>query len=199
MSERKPSNSGRRRTRVPLWRWRRNPVRRREDVLEAWLVLAVWILVAVGGTLVGLVTARAADQVLARQRAERTPVAAVVLTGVPPAAAGGTGRDVAAAEVRWTAADGSAHRGMTLVPTGSAAGSSVRIWIDARGKPADEPASPARASVEAGVFGTAAGLALSGLVLGAGGAGRWYLDRRRLARWDREWTLIGPKWGHKTG
>lgn len=64
---------GGRRTKKTLWRWRSNPLRRRDDVLEAWLVLAVWALIAVGGTLAGVLTARAADDVFAQQRAERTP------------------------------------------------------------------------------------------------------------------------------
>lgn len=32
-----------------LWRWRRNPLRRREDVLEAWILLIVWLVVALAG------------------------------------------------------------------------------------------------------------------------------------------------------
>lgn len=56
-----------------LWRWRANPLRRKDDVLEAWLVLAVWALISVGGTLAGVFTARAAYDVFAQQRAERTP------------------------------------------------------------------------------------------------------------------------------
>ncbi|MFC8358546.1 hypothetical protein ACFUIY_01615 [Streptomyces griseorubiginosus] len=39
------------------WRRRSNPLRRRGDLLEARIVLTVWAVVAVGGTIAGLVTA----------------------------------------------------------------------------------------------------------------------------------------------
>ncbi|MEV6291404.1 hypothetical protein AB0M41_13515 [Streptomyces sp. NPDC051896] len=198
MREDRPANRKRKRTRVPLWRWRSNPVRRRDDVLEAWLVLAVWVLIAVGGTAVGVVTAHAADQVFAHQRAERTPVRAVLLDDVPRTATSGMGRDLASARVRWTNSDGSTRSGMTLVTTGKKAGSTVRIWIDTRGKLSTQPPTPGKAAVEAGLFGASAALALSGVVFGIGSVGRGYLDRRRIKEWGREWTLVGPQWGHRT-
>ncbi|MGW2745509.1 Rv1733c family protein [Streptomyces sp. NPDC001450] len=199
MSEGKPANRKRRRTRVPLWRWRSNPIRRRDDVLEAWLLLAIGILIAVGGTAAGVVTARAADQVFDQQRADRIPVRAVLLNDVPRTETSGMGRDLASARVRWTTSDGSAHKGMTLVSTGKKAGSTVRIWIDGQGRVSTQPPTPTRAAVEAGLFGASAALALSGVVSGVGSVGRRYLDRRRIQQWDREWTLVGPQWGHKTG
>ncbi|MFF8910644.1 Rv1733c family protein [Streptomyces olivaceoviridis] len=198
MREGKPANRKRRRTRLPLWRWRSNPNRRRDDVLEAWLLLLVWALMGVGGTIVGLATGNAAEQVFAQQREERITVRAVLLNDVPRAPTSGMGRDLASAQVRWTATDGSAHRGMTLVSTGRRAGSMVRIWIDAQGKLSTQPPTPTRAAVEAGLLGASAALALSGVVFGVGSIGRCYLDRRRIAQWDREWNLVGPVWGHKT-
>ena len=196
MRDDKSANSRPRRTRVRWWRWRSNPVRRRDDVLEAWLLLVMWVLMAGGGTLAGVVTAHATDQVFDRQRAERTPVRAVLLTDAPRTAASGTGRNLAVAKVRWTGSDGSAHTGMTLVGTGRKAGSPVRIWIDGQGKLSTEPPGPTKAAVEAGLMGASAALAASGLVFGAGCAGRWWLDRRRMRLWDTEWDLVGPKWGH---
>ncbi|MCC5478281.1 Rv1733c family protein [Streptomyces barringtoniae] len=198
MREERPANRKRRRTRVPLWRWRSNPVRRRDDVLEAWLVLAIWVLITVGGTAVGVVTARAADQVFAQQRADRIPVRAVLLDDVPRPATSGMGRDLASAKVRWTNPDGSTRSGMTLVTTGKKSGSTVRIWIDTHGKLSTQPPTPGKAAVEAGLFGASAALALSGAVFGIGSVGRGYLDRRRIKEWDREWALVGPQWGHKT-
>ncbi|MEU1788150.1 hypothetical protein ABZ553_20185 [Streptomyces sparsogenes] len=197
MREDRPANRKRRRTKVPLWRWRNNPIRRRDDVLEAWLLLAIWVLTAVGGTAAGLVTAHAADQVFARQRAERNPVYAALLDDVPRTATG-MGRDLASTRVRWTTSDGAAHSGRTLVTTGKKAGSTVRIWIDTQGKLSTQPPTPTKAAVEAGLFGTSAALAVSGVVFGIGSAGRWCLDRRRIRQWDREWTLVGPQWSHKT-
>ncbi|MER7182216.1 hypothetical protein ABT404_22475 [Streptomyces hyaluromycini] len=189
-----------RRTKKLLWRWRSNPLRRRDDIVEAWIVLAVWTLVLVGGIVAGLVTASAADNVFARQRAEREPVRAVLLVGVPKSVSGfGSGSERTPGTVGWTAPDGSTRTGRTLVDTGSKAGSKVVVWLDQQGRLTTEPPSAGAAAVEAGVLGTAAGCALAGLVLGAGTVTRWRLEQRPLDLWGREWNTVGPRWGHKTG
>ncbi|MFI6360325.1 hypothetical protein ACIBJF_49165 [Streptomyces sp. NPDC050743] len=198
MRDDKPAGSRPKRTRLPLWRWRSNPIRRRDDVLEAWLLLAMWLLVLVGGSVAGALTAHAADRSFARQRAERTLVHAVLLTGVPYTAVSGTGRDLVSAKVRWTASDGSTRTGTTRVDSGRKAGSTLTVWIDHHGKPSARPPAPGKAAVEAGCLGASAALALSGLVFAVGSAGRWWLDRRRMERWDAEWDLVGPRWGHMT-
>ncbi|MFI9155798.1 hypothetical protein [Streptomyces sp. NPDC053367] len=184
-----------------LWRWRTNPLRRRDDLVEAWVVLAVWLIALVGGIVTGALVARAADASFAEQRAERTPVRAVVLADAPsdgPHA--GTVADRVRAKVRWTAPDGTTRTGVALVERGHRTGSAVVVWQDARGTLAPEPPTSAEASVEAGLLGGAAAIAFSGTVVGAGAVVRWRLDRRRLDLWGREWELVGPRWGgHKTG
>ncbi|PWI13303.1 hypothetical protein DI272_03520 [Streptomyces sp. Act143] len=192
---------GGRRTKQWWWRWRSNPLRRRDDVLEAWLVLAAWVLVVVGGTFAGAVAARAADETFARQRADRTPVRAVLLADVPrtTGARGNVYSDRAMAKVRWTAADGSRRTGSTLVDAGLRTGSTVTVWTNRQGDLTSRPPGPTDAAVEAGFLGAGAALALSGLVIGAGAAARCRLDRRRIAQWGREWDMVGPRWGHKTG
>ena len=185
-------------TRKRLWRWRTNPLRRRDDIVEAWVVLAVWAVVLVGGTLAGLATAHAAEEVFARQRAERHSVRAVLRADVPASAAT-TGGTRALARISWTAPDGTARADKTLVDKGQKAGAEIVVWLDGRGDLATEPPSPTEAAIEAGVLGTAAALGLAGTAFGAGAFVRWRLDRRRFDQWGREWDLVGPRWGHRTG
>ncbi|MFE0514336.1 hypothetical protein [Streptomyces sp. NPDC058964] len=183
-----------------LWRWRKNPLRRHEDVVEAWIVLTVWTAVVLGGTVAGVATARAADEVFARQRAERQSVRVVLLNDVPrPATAFGGSADRRTAPVSWTAPDGSTRTGRTLVNTGLEAGSRIVAWQDGQGRLTPRPTSPTEATVESGFLGAAAAIALAGAVSGAGAAVRWRLDRRRVDQWAREWDLVGPRWDHKTG
>ncbi|MFJ2238076.1 hypothetical protein [Streptomyces sp. NPDC087859] len=184
-----------RRTKRWFWRWRSNPLRRRVDVLEAWLVLAVCVLIAVGGTLAGAVTALAADGVFARQRAERTAVDAVLLADTPAAASSSYRTR---AEVRWIGHDGSVRTGTTLVGSGKSAGARVTLWTNTQGALVTAPPSREDAAVEAVLLGTGAALAVTGLVVGAWGVTRRCLDRRRIGEWDSEWDLVGPQWGHKT-
>lgn len=186
--------------RTRWWRWRSNPLRRRDDVVEAWIVLVVWALVVVGGTIAGLLTAHAADEEFARQRAERHPVRAVLLTdlsrGTSTVPSSG---DKAVARVRWSAPDGSARTGRTLVDTGLRSGTRLVIWQDTRGVLVTAPPNTTKAGVEAGVLGALAGLAVTGAVYATGALARWRLERRRIDEWGREWDLVGPRWGHRTG
>ncbi|MCH0562272.1 hypothetical protein [Streptomyces sp. MUM 2J] len=183
-----------------LWRWRSNPLRRHDDVVEAWVVLVVWLVIAVGGTLVGLLAAHATDEALARQRTERYPVQAVLVTDSQRAAIGDSSSgDRVTAKVRWTAPDGITHTGYALVDSGQKAGAHVVVWLDARGALAHEPPSPAEAALESALFGGAAALALAGVALGCGAMVRWRLDRRRIDAWGREWDVVEPRWGHRTG
>ncbi|MEU6611159.1 hypothetical protein ABZ922_40070 [Streptomyces shenzhenensis] len=180
-----------------LWRWRSNPLRRREDIVEAWIILAVWVVVVVGGTVAGAVTAHAAADMLAQQRARRYPVQAVLLADAPPMtawAAGGQVRD----SVRWTAPDGTSRTAWTLVDGGQKRGARVVVWQDGRGRLAPQPTSRAMGAVEAGLFGTAAAFLVAAPALGAGAVARARLDRRRMARWDREWELLGRHQGPRT-
>ncbi|WP_369029777.1 MULTISPECIES: Rv1733c family protein [Streptomyces] len=182
-----------------LWRWRGNPLQRRDDIVEAWIVLAVWTVFAVGGTVAGLVTFHAADEVFARQRAERQSVRAVLLDDVlVSTTAVGVTSDRRTTSVRWTAPDGSARTGRTLVDTGRKAGSRVTVWQDGQGRLTAAPRSSTEAAIESGFLGAAAAAGLAGLVFGAGAVARSQLDRRRVDGWGREWDQVGPEWSHKT-
>ncbi|MCT9011440.1 Rv1733c family protein [Streptomyces rhizosphaerihabitans] len=187
-------------TRKWLWRWKKNPLRRRDDVVEAWIVLAVWGIVALGGTAAGLVTALAGDAVFTRQRAERQPVGAVLLNDAPrTVTALGTTTDHRPASVRWTTPGGYARTGRTQVSTGLKAGAEITVWQDRQGRLALAPPSSSAAAVESGFLGTTAALALAGIVFGAGAVVRHRLDRRRIDGWADEWDLVGPRWSHRTG
>jgi hypothetical protein len=187
---------GNKSTRKLFWRWQSNPLRRHDDIVEAWLVLAVWAVVAVGGTAAGLVTAHATDETLAQQR---DSVQAVLLTDAPERASSvRSSSDQVLADVRWTALDGSVRTDRALVDTGMRAGSHVVLWQDDQGSLATQPPSPAEAAVEAGVLGSSAGLALAGAVYALGAVARWRLDLRRIEAWGREWDLAGPQWGRRS-
>ncbi|MET8582344.1 hypothetical protein ABZX39_15855 [Streptomyces collinus] len=184
-----------------LWRWRSSPLRRREDLIEAWIIVAVWLVVVVFGGVAALVTDLGAEHEFAGQRAHRHPVSAVLLTDARPGVTGdwSTGGRVSGS-VRWKAPDGSVHTGHTPVDGGLRAGARVTVWQDDRGRLGpSQPTGRAEGHVEAALFGAAAALAVAAPALGAGALARARLDRRRLARWDGEWELVGPRWGHRTG
>ncbi|MFF7356416.1 hypothetical protein ACFZA1_27775 [Streptomyces filipinensis] len=184
-----------------LWRWRSNPLRRHEDVVEAWVVLTVWVVVALAGTFAALATARSAEHEFAGQRAHRHAVRAVLLADAPHDVRADRQTDGRVrGSVRWTAPDSTPRSGQTLVDGGLKAGASVTVWQDDQGRlTLSQPTGRNEGHVEAALFGAAAALAVAAPVFGAGAVARARLDRRRMARWDQEWDSVGPRWGPKTG
>ncbi|GAA0909682.1 Rv1733c family protein [Streptomyces thermoalcalitolerans] len=179
-----------------LWRWRDNPLRRREDVVEAWIVLVMLVVAVLGGALVGTVATRAIDQDLARQRADRHPVQAVLLTDTPSSTPANSPR--LTAMVRWTAPDGTVQTGRAPVDEGLRAGTTITVWQDDRGVLVPPPPDPTEARVEAVLLGCAAALAFVGVTYAATALARRRLDRRRYDRWAAEWALIGPLLDRRT-
>ncbi|MEU1531993.1 Rv1733c family protein [Streptomyces fagopyri] len=182
-----------------LWRWRRNPLRRRSDALEAWIVLVAGALTVLGGVLAGLLATQSVEHGLARQRTERHSVLALLADDVPKPTASATGADIVWAEVRWTAADGSPRAGRARVSVGSRAGTPVTVWTDGDGRLVTKPASPSQARLRASLVGILMGVSAAGVPFIGGRLLRGHMERRRMDRWDEEWQRIGPLWGRKTG
>ncbi|MFD1657703.1 hypothetical protein ACFSL4_05575 [Streptomyces caeni] len=185
---------------VWLWRWRRNPLRRGSDVLEAWLVLAVWVLIVVGGVLTGLAATHAVERGMARERAEWRPVVALLSQDAPRAAAARVSRPARVwAKVRWTGTDGSPHSGLARVAAGSPTGTAVTVWTDRDGSVVSRPATASEARTRAAAVGALAGVGVGVVPFTSGRIIRGCLERRRMAQWDEAWARFGRTWGHKTG
>ncbi|PNG21504.1 Rv1733c family protein [Streptomyces cahuitamycinicus] len=187
---------------VWLWRWRRNPLKRRADRVEAWVVLGVWTLTVLAGGLAGTTVSRSVEDGLARERVEWRPLVARLAERAPGTAT--ENARVSRAEhvwatARWTAADGSRHSGQLRVPAGSAAGTPVTVWTDAEGRQVTRPVTETQARVRALLIGGVAGLGGAVVPLVAGRALRSRLECRRIDRWDAEWARFGPMWGRTTG
>ncbi|MEV6587087.1 Rv1733c family protein [Streptomyces acidicola] len=184
---------------VWLWRWRRNPLRRRSDRIEAWVVLAAWTFTVLGGVVTGLLATRSVEQNLDRQRIEWRPVVAQLTEDAPGAAASSApGSTRVWAEVRWTARDGSTRTGQTRVAPASAVGTPVTVWTDSDGRMVTEPATRSEARVRSSLIGVLVGVTAAGVPFVGGRLVRGRLERRRMEEWDEEWERVGPLWGRKT-
>ncbi|MEV7616222.1 hypothetical protein [Streptomyces sp. NPDC089799] len=75
-----------------VWRWRRNPLRRRTDMIEAWVALAALVCLFVVAPAIGWISGLSVDATLQRavreQRQERHLVPAVVVRAVNGTAPG---------------------------------------------------------------------------------------------------------------
>ncbi|WP_316959411.1 hypothetical protein [Streptomyces sp. TRM68367] len=179
-----------------LWRWRRNPLRRRSDVIEAWIMLVGWAVAVLAGLLTGLVAAGAVERAAEQQRAERHQVAAVLVEDAEDQPARAAADDRVWAAVRWAAPDGAQHTDDARVPARTPAGSTVTVWTDGRGQIAAEPLTPGETVLHAVSGAVLAGAGASAAALGTVRVARWGLERRRLAQWAAEWRRIdtGREW-----
>ena len=173
----------------------RNPMRRRADRWETWLSALVVLALLVAAPLLGtrIAGARRADQ---QAQARASPTYRVTATVGPNLARGGTemAGPRTAWNARWTAPDGTPHRGAVNVPYGTPADRTVPIWTDAHGRLRAHPATTKQMTANAVAFGGFAGF---GIVLGGLGvlwAAHRLLDRRRFADWDARWDRTAPRW-----
>ncbi|WP_033039510.1 Rv1733c family protein [Streptomyces monomycini] len=188
-----------------LWRWRRNPLRRTTDLLEAWVALAAILVIVLGGGFAGLAAGSAAHEALQRsvriQAQQRHQVwatpdraAARPSAATDPEAAAGreTHRRV---DAHWTAPDGSEHSGPVAAPGAVRAGERFRIWTDAQGRVVTRPLDASTARAHAVLAGLGAAALVGAVTVG----GRQLVTRRMLntrhRRWEREWERVGQDWG----
>jgi hypothetical protein len=178
-----------------------NPLRRRTDVIEAWLLPAAVVaclalsplVAAAAGMWVGADNASARHAQLSWHH-----VPAVLLQ---PAAGPVMSDDGANTWLVWTPARWTADRrqwfGDVPAPADSSAGSTVTVWLDRAGTvqlpPLTAGHARSRVIVAAAVAAGSIALLLAGMVLLA----RRFLDKRRLAGWETAWLSVGPAWSRQ--
>ena len=188
------------RTRVRGWRWRRNPLRRRSDVVEAWTVLAVAVLLFVGAPLAGAFAAwwahDEARAVATAQRAERHKIRAEVVGRTPdalPSVEGGR-QHMYRVSVRWTEPGIGQKTATARVPAGTRHGDRVDVWFDSRGRSVSPPPDETAVLQHTVTVGACAAGGTALVVLLGQAVARTVANRHRLAEWEREWALTEPQW-----
>ncbi|WP_338899864.1 hypothetical protein WBG99_33050 [Streptomyces sp. TG1A-60] len=185
------------------WRWRPNPLRRRSDVVEAWTVLLVVLLLLIGAPAAGVAAGRWAHRDAqahaAAERAARDRVSAVVVEGAPAAAPSEHGgkQPMSWVRARWTEPDGGSRTGQARVPAGTERGDRADVWLDAAGRSVQAPPTDTDVWERALATGTCATGGVVGVVLVGHFVVRRVAIRHRLAEWEREWARTGPDWGHR--
>ncbi|MFB7506557.1 Rv1733c family protein [Streptomyces broussonetiae] len=188
------------RSRVRGWRWQRNPLRRHSDVVEAWTVLVVAVLLFVVAPLVGVAAGlRAHDQasaLAARARAARHEARAQVI-GDPPrrvSAAEGVRQSPYRAQVRWTEPGKGTRTAWARVPAGTRIGDTVSVWFDGQGRAVAPPPNGTAVWQHAVTIGVCAAGGAAAVVLFGHAMERRIALRHRMAEWEREWAQTGPRW-----
>ncbi|MDT3398832.1 hypothetical protein RKE29_19635 [Streptomyces sp. B1866] len=192
------------RSALGVWRWRRNPLRRGTDLVEAWLALAALLLIGCAAPAAGWVAGSRVDAALTasvrEQRAHRHLARAAVVRVLPrgpgESDAGAAGREARRRVVaRWTAPDGGVRTGTLPVLPGVRPGDRVPVWTDDLGRQTSRPMAAATAVTRAVLAGVGAAAGVAALVEAARRLVLWRLVRRRHAGWDLAWERAGQDWG----
>jgi hypothetical protein len=176
----------------------RNPMRRRSDVLDAWLLpVAIVVFLALCPFVLAMTGnwMRAANASEMRAQSSWHHVQAVLLQSVPGPEQANHGANtwLTWMPARWTAA-GIERTAEVPARAGASAGSTVTVWFDSAGHVRMPPLTPGSAGarvIEAQVTGLAILAALLAIMVLLG---HRILDRRRLAGWESAWLSVGPTW-----
>ena len=193
--------NGERQRDSPPVRMPRRPTDRVEDV-AAWVLTILGALTAVLAVTTGL---RLYDEGMHRiglETRERMQVQAVLLEPANPDAAGerppGVRVVAVPTSIRYLAPDGAEYVADVPVTGAVAAGRAVPLWVNPSGQVVGAPGHTVDAVGRAAVG--AVGIALIGfLILGGSWAGVSAATRRvNMARWEREWMQVEPRWSGRT-
>ena len=175
-----------------------NPLRRRLDVIDGWLLpTVIAAFITLGPLLAGGIGLWMHADNAAAQRAQRSwhEVRAVLLQPVPGPAMSGNGSNswLVWAPARWTA-DGRTQTGNVPAPAGTSKDAVVPVWLNRAGHVQVPPlsAGAARDRIVVAALFALASLAVLLTILAA--LARWLIDRRRLAGWEAAWRSVGPRW-----
>lgn len=180
---------------------RPNPLRRRVDLVEAWLTVSLLVALVVAGPLLALYagtrtyaggqrTAKLAEQghhrveaILLEDTASYTPAANFTTTA-----------DQLRVRARWSGPDATVREERVVTTARGRTGSVIPIWIDDDGNPVLPPPGQQQVIERAIGIGFSSLMGVVFLVTGSGLVARHLLHRRRMAYWDGAWASVEPQW-----
>jgi hypothetical protein len=175
-----------------------NPLRRPTDRVECWARLTVTIVILLITPTVAALAARTTyrDGVRAEasERASRNQAAAVLTQDATYSSVSAETAPTVLTFASWQGGGTTPRTGWVRARAGATAGATVLIWVDADGVPTDPPRD--HNDTLAATIATAllipliavVTLGIAHLVL------HMFLERSRLAMWQREWQQIEPRW-----
>ena len=175
-----------------------NPLRRRCDRIEAWLLpAAVVVFLALCPLVAGVSSLWTRADNTARQHAALswTSVPAVLLEAVPGPEQADHGANT---WLSWTPATwtfrGQHYSGPVPAVSGTRAGATVIARLSPAGQVELPPLSARQLSARASTATTLTLFALAMVLTVLCGVAKRILDQRRLAGWETAWLSVGPRW-----
>lgn len=188
-----------------LWRWRRNPLRRRSDRGESWIAVCTLLAIVLGSPVAGSTAGEAAHRTLQAksrvQQEQRQQVWATVLKALPRH---GPGQQADRVEklgyqkrvlASWLAPDGTPRKSVLDVAQEVHHGDRMRLWTDERGSLSSAPMTRGAATSYAALAGLVVSVVFAMLLELVRRLVLHLLLLRRYREWEREWARVGPGWG----
>jgi hypothetical protein len=176
----------------------RNPLRRRTDRIESALRIALVLVFLSCGPLLALWAGNATHVSGLREvRSERgwQHVKAVVTKAGPLATSPYGAMTTTWVPGRWRTHSGRIGTGLIPTAAGTPVGSVVGVWLNRAGRVTGQQPLTAGLVLLRVVLAEIVTLLAAGLTAFLVAVWiRWLLNRRRLAHWAIEWSLVGPRW-----
>jgi hypothetical protein len=180
---------------------RHNALRRRVDVVEAWLLVALVVALAVACPLLGVYAGSrtyASEERGARVAAQGISRTDAVLledtASYTPAANFSATVDQILVKARWTGPDAIVHEGRITPTESGRAGAVVPVWVDRGGNAVIPPLTHEQVTEKAVGIGTSAVFGLAVLLTGLWLFARHAIHRRRMSYWHQAWAAVEPQW-----
>lgn len=183
------------------WRLRRNPLRRRSDVIQGWIGVGL-LLVALAGTPLAMFKAgdaahRHYSRSAQNQAETRHRTTAVLVEDArrhPEPGSAEARESRYPTKVRFTDPHGNTRTATTDVEPALPKGSIIGVWADTEGAITDPPLAPDQIRNRAMGSALIAALAVHATAAGAYATVCRIFERRNLAAWDSAWAGTAPRW-----
>ncbi|MFD7409628.1 hypothetical protein ACFV7R_45105 [Streptomyces sp. NPDC059866] len=187
--------------RIMPWRLRRNPLRRRTDLWQAWIALGLLLTVPAATPAAMILTGDIAHRHYTRtaqhQAQTRHETTAVLLHDAPRHPEPGSAEAKKTrypVTVRFTDPNGHVRTARTDVQPQLSAGSTLHVWASTEGKITDPPLTADQIRNRSMGWAVLAALAIHAAGALTYGAVSRVLQRRNLAEWDAAWAEAAPRW-----
>lgn len=186
---------------VRRWRLDTNPLRRSLDRIETVVMAGLMALFLAAAPLCWMSAGRWVHQAgVAEQHAQRSwrEIPGIVLRGASQRSRRMMARMPSDATTQaltaWTGTDGRRRTGEVTVPLGTMTGARVPVWVTPSGRVTSPPLTPAQLSRRVVGIQLLVLTSLAAVLVIAARLVRGRLNRHRLAAWELQWALVGPRW-----
>ncbi len=180
----------------------RNPLRRRSDRLETYLLAGLFVAAAAGAPFAGQAAGHAAYvralQAEQAQQASSHQVRAVLTRSAGSAVNGYSLSTDVPVQATWTSVTGVKRTGQVLAVAGSPKGSTVTIWTDDAGNLTSPPLQPSQVTGQSDLAALGAVTGVGILYLGGTLVARRVFYKRRMAAWASDWEVTARAWNRQS-